>query len=200
MHIWIDNTQLADATDINAALDQARAHTESSGRLIIDILVDGHPAPDELFEDEPQGLGSINELRFTTADTKELIVETGQTAIDSIQLIQADQQAATQQLRSGDLEDSMETMRAIMEGWQAVRDIVDQLAQIAQININELKVDTHTGNQIIDALSSALTEVRENLKNEDWSSLGDTIEYDLNELAAQWSSLLNAIVNHVQAS
>ncbi len=200
MHIWIDNTQLTDAPDLDAALEQARLHAESQGRLIVDILVDGQPAPDEIFDDQPQGLDSINELRFTTADTNQLVVETVNTAIDSIQLLKADQAAGTQQIRSGDLSDAMNTMRSIMEGWQALRDIADQVAQVTQIDIPSLKIGPHLGSEIVDSLSKALSEVRETLQNEDWSSLGDIIEYDLDELATKWSALLNALIQGVQPS
>jgi len=200
MQIWIDNTQLSDAPDLNAALEQARVHAETGGRLIVDILVDGQPAPDELFDDEPEGLDEINELRFTTADTNELIIETAQTAIESVELLKADLEAGAQQIRAGDLQDSMETMRSILDGWQAMRDIVDQITQITSIDIQSIKVGEEMGSEIIDSLSKSLSEVRETLQNEDWSSLGDVIEYDLNELAVKWSAMLSALIEAVKSS
>jgi len=200
MHIWIDNTQLTDAPDLNTALEQARVHAESTGRLIIDILVDGQPAPDEIFDDEPQGLGDINELRFTTADTNELVIETAQTAIDSIDLLKADQEEGAKLIRAGDITDSMETLRSVLEGWQAVRDIVDQIAQLTEIDIPTLQVGHEKGSEIIESLSKSLAEVRETLQNEDWSSLGDVIEYDLNELAVKWSALLSALIQGIKST
>jgi len=200
MHIWIDNTQLSDAPDLNAALEQARVHAETTGRLIVDILVDGQPAPDEIFENEPEGLGPINELRFTTANTNELIAETAQTAIESIELLKDDLDQGAQQIRSGDLQDAMETMRSIMESWQAMRDIVDQITQITSTDLTTLKVGESLGSEIIDLLSNSLSEVREALQNEDWSLLGDVIEYDLNELAVKWSALLSALIQAVKAT
>jgi|GEM_PF-1767314 len=200
MQIWIDNTQQTDATDLGDALEQARIHAESSGRLIVDILVDGQPATDELFEDQPEGLGSINELRFTTADTSAIIAETAQTAIESIELLKADQEAGAQQIRAGELEDAMQTLQAIMEGWLAMRDVVDQITQIAQIDISSVKVGNETGSDSVQSLSNALAEVRETLQNEDWSSLGDVIEYDLNELAGKWATLLQSLIQSVQTT
>ncbi len=199
MQIWIDNTQLNDAPDLSAALDLAREHAESAGRLIVDILVDGQPAPDSIFEEDSPDHSSINEMRFTTADIKALIVESAQTAIDSIELLKSDQDAGVEQIRSGEIADSMETMRSIMEGWQAVRDIVDQIAQLAGIDIPSFSVGADTGAQIVQSLSDALSEVRETLQNEDWSSLGDVIEYDLTEQAAKWSSLLSALIQRVES-
>ncbi|MBL4809382.1 MAG: hypothetical protein JKY43_04910 [Phycisphaerales bacterium] len=200
MHIWIDNTQLTDAQDLNAAMDMARDHADSTGRLIVDILVDGQPAPDEIFDEEPEGFGNISELRFTTADTNALIVEAAQTAIESIELLRADHDAGSKQIRSGDIPDAMETIRSILEGWQAMRDIVDHITQIANIDPKTLKVGDQLGSEIIDSLLKLLSEVGETLQNEDWSSLGDVIEYDLNELTVKWSAMLSALIVAVKSS
>lgn len=200
MQIWIDNTQISDAQDINDAIDQARIHAESSGRLIVDILVDGQPAPDELYGETPETLGPIQELRFTTADTQSMVNESIETAIDSIELLKADQAQGAQQIRSGELGDAMESLRAVLEGWQAIRDMADQIAQITNIDIQTLQVGDEPGSQIVESLSKALSEVRETLQNEDWSSLGDVIEYDLEELATKWSALLTALLKSDQSS
>lgn len=200
MNIWIDDNKLSDAQDLDAALEQARVHAESQGRLIVDILVDGQPATDALFDEDAKDLPPINELRFTTADTGSLIIDTAQTAIESIELLKADQDAGAEQIRSGDLEGAMESLRAIMEGWTAMRDIVDQITQITNTDLATLKVGDQLGSEIIDSLSNSLEEVRETLKNEDWSSLGDVIEYDLSERATKWAALLSALIQGVQST
>ncbi|MBO6512681.1 MAG: hypothetical protein JJ974_01795 [Phycisphaerales bacterium] len=194
MQIWIDNTQLSDAPDIGEAIEQARLHAENAGRLIVDILVDGQPAPDELYGDTPETLGPIEELRFTTADTRSMVNESINTAIDSIELLKADQAQCAQQIRSGELGDSMETLRSILEGWQAIRDMADQITQITNLDIQSVQIGSEHGSEIVQSLSTALSEVRETLQNEDWSSLGDVIEYDLEELATKWSALLGALI------
>lgn len=193
MNIWIDEHQITDAPDLDTALEQARVHAESQGRLIVDILVDGEPATDAFFDEDSASLPPINELRFTTANTTDMVNETLQTTVESIELLKADQAAGVQQLREGNIADSMESMRAIMEGWQAIRDIVDQIAQITNIDIFKLQAGDKTGSELVESLSKSLAEVRETLNTEDWSSLGDIIEYDLTELADQWSTLLEAM-------
>ncbi len=193
MNIWIDDTQIEQTDDLDTALETARLHAESQGRLIVDILVNGQPATDAFFEESMESLPPITDLHFTTADTATLVSETIETAIESITLLKADQQAGAQQLREDDMENAMQTLRAIMEGWQAMRDIVDQITQITDLDINTLTVDQQPATQIVEKLSKSLGDVRETLKNEDWSLLGDVIEYDLNELADQWSSLLSAM-------
>ncbi len=193
MNIWIDDTQLESAADLDTALEQARLHAESQGRLIVDILVDGQPATDAFFDEDASDLPPISELRFTTANTAALVNDTIDTAIESIDLLKADQQAGALQIREGDMDNAMQSLRAIMEGWQAMRDIVDQITQVTDLDINTLSVNQQPATEIVNKLSKSLEDVRETLKNEDWSLLGDTIEYDLNELADQWSTLLSSM-------
>ena len=127
-------------------------------------------------------------------------MDNAQTAIESIELLKADQEAGAQQIRSGELEDAMQTLQAIMEGWLAMRDVVDQITQIAQIDISTVQVGNETGSDSVQSLSNALAEVRETLQNEDWSSLGDVIEYDLSELAGKWATLLQSLIQTVQTT
>jgi hypothetical protein len=193
MHVYLDDTKLADAPSAEEAIDLARDAIKDSDRIIIDINADGAPAPDAIFEGDTQGL-EFSELRFVTAKTSAFLTETAHAAKDSLELIRADQKAAAERLRTGEMEDAMQTLQGVMEGWQAVRDVVDQVAQLASIDLGSLQAGDTKGDELIASLGASLTEVRDTLKGEDWASLGDAVEYDLDELAAKWSTLLDALI------
>lgn len=195
MRVYIDDTQLSDADNIEHAIDLARDHIQDQPRLIVDVLADGEPATQQHLENPGAVIG---ELRFETADTGAFLTETAHTAKDSIRLIQDDQTTCAAKLRTGELEGAMQSLAAIMDGWQAVRDIVDQVAQLAQIEIATLSVDDQTGAALTQGLSEALTEVRESLQTQDWATLGDVVEYDLQTHATRWSALLDAMIDRTQ--
>lgn len=193
MHVYLDDTQLADTETADQAIDLARDAIRDTDRIIIDINADGQPAPDAIFEDGTTEL-AFNELRFVTAKTSAFLAETAHAAKDSLELIRADQKAAAERIRTGEMEDAMTTLQGVMEGWQAVRDVVDQVAQLAGVELGSLQADEKSGDELIAALGASLTELRDTLKNEDWASLGDVVEYDLDELAAKWSALLDTLI------
>jgi len=205
MQLFIDNTQLDTADNLEAAFGIARKHAEDAGRLIIDIQADGQPIDDSLIDEPPTDAAGINELRLTTTDFNAFLIETIETAKDALVSTQGDQIEAADQIRTGELEPAIESLKSVLEGWHAVRDVVGQSAALAGIDIDTLEITdakgtTITGAQCVDALSKALAEVRNCLGKSDWASLGDAIEYDLEDQANTWTALLNAMIKVISSS
>ena len=199
MQLWIDDTQLDSLDNLEAAFEIARKHAEESGRLIIDIQADGQPINDELLDQPPTDAGGITELRLTTTDYNAFLTETLASAQDALESTREDQVSAGDQIRTGDIEPAIESLKAVLEGWHAVRDVVEQSAALASIDINTLEITDakgtkSTGGQCVEALSKALAEVRNCLGKSDWASLGDAIEYDLDDQINTWNALLDAMI------
>lgn len=205
MQLWIDDTQIDTVESIEAAFEIARKHAEEANRLIIDIQADGQPIDDALLDKPPADSGGITELRLTTTDHGTFLIETINSAKDALELTREDQIAAADQIRTGELEPAIESLKAVLEGWHAVRDVVGQSAALAEINIDTLQITdakgvTSTGAQCVDALPKVLSEVRGCLGKQDWASLGDAIEYDLDDQITTWHALLNAMIKSISTS
>ena len=203
MQLWIDDTQHDTTDNLEAAFEIARKHAEESGRLIIDIQADGQPIDDALLDEPPTDAAGINELRLTTTNYSAFLIETLATAKDALESTRGDQIEAADQIRTGELEPSIESLKAVLEGWHAVRDVVGQSAALADINVDTLEITdakgtTTSGAQCVDALSKVLAEVRNCLGKSDWASLGDAIEYDLDDQVNTWNALLNAMIQQIQ--
>ncbi|PCI09728.1 hypothetical protein COB72_05715, partial [bacterium] len=160
---------------------------------------------DALLDEPPTDDAGINELRLTTTDYNAFLIETIETAKDALVSTQGDQIEAADQIRTGELEPAIESLKSVLEGWHAVRDVVGQSAALAGIDIDTLEITdakgtTITGAQCVDALSKALAEVRNCLGKSDWASLGDAIEYDLEDQANTWTALLNAMIKVISSS
>ncbi len=199
MRVYIDNTELEANNSIADALDAAREHAENDGRLIIDILADGQTIDDAMLDNPPSDSGGISELRLTTTDPVAFLMETFASARESLALVREDQSTAADHLRKGDLEPAVEALNAVLTGWQAVGDVVAQSAELAEIDLNTFEFDGLHAKDVIEKLGDTLFEIRTNLTHQDWSSLGDAIEYDLDDLAKQWDALLGALAKRVQS-
>ncbi len=199
MRVYIDNTELEANNSIADALDAAREHAENDGRLIIDILADGQTIDDAMLDNPPSDSGGISELRLTTTDPVAFLMETFASARESLALVREDPSTAADHLRKGDLEPAVEALNAVLTGWQAVGDVVAQSAELAEIDLNTFEFDGLHAKDVIEKLGDTLFEIRTNLTHQDWSSLGDAIEYDLDDLAKQWDALLGALAKRVQS-
>ncbi len=205
MQLWIDNTQLDASDSLEAAFEIARKHAEDAGRLIIDIQADGQPIADALLEEPPSDSAGINELRLTTTDFNAFLIETISTAKEALEGTRQEQNEAADQIRTGEFEPAVESLKSVLEGWHAVRDVVGQSAALAGFEIDELRVTDakgteHTGNECVAQLPVALGEIRNCLGKQDWSSLGDALEYDLDDQATLWDGLLDAMIARIQAT
>lgn len=199
MRVYIDNTELEANNSIADALDAAREHAENDGRLIIDIIADGQTIDDAMLDNPPSDNGGISELRLTTTDPVAFLMETFASARESLALVREDQSTAADHLRKGDLEPAVEALNGVLTGWQAVGDVVAQSAELADIDLNTFEFDGLQAKGVIEKLGDTLFEIRTNLTHQDWSSLGDAIEYDLDDLAKQWDALLGALAQRVQS-
>jgi len=193
MQVFIDDTRLDDAPDAPAAIELARDHVQGTDRLIIEVAADGKPAPDTLFDGSDDGAG-LAELRFTTAATGAFLAESVHAAKDSLHALRERQKTAAEQIRAGEMTEALGTLGEVLEGWGALRDVVDQVAQLAGIDLASLATPSGTGADHIGDLSKALIEVRDTVESKDWASLGDTLAYDLDELIDRWSALLDALI------
>ena len=203
MQLWIDETQLKTDDNLELAFEIARKHAEETGRLIVDIQADGQPIDDDLLDTPPSDTAGISELRLITTDFVSFLTETMHSAKEALELTRSDQISAADQIRTGELEPAVESLKAVLEGWHAVREVVEQAATLAEINVDALSITdgagtTTNGQQTIDALSKALAEVRNTLSKKDWASLGDAIEYDLDDQINAWNALLNAMIEHIK--
>lgn len=198
MRVTIDNTEIQTSHSIADALDAAREHAEKSGRLIVDISADGEPIDDALLDNPPEDSGGIKHLELTTTDPVAFLVETFTSARESLTLVREDQGTAADHIRTGALEPAIESLNAIMTGWQAVGDVVSQAAELADIDLNAFTFADTSAGECINKLSETLFEIRTNLTHQDWSALGDSIEYDLDEQAQQWDALLEALTQRVR--
>lgn len=199
MRVWIDSTELENTDSVSDALDRARAVSEDSGRLIVDITADGEPIDETLLDDPPGDTAGIDELRLTTTDPVAFLIETFASARESLALVREDQGTAAGHLRTGDLQPAVEALNAVLTGWQAVGDIVGQSAELARIDLTTFEFDGRRAYDCITQLGQSLGEIRTNFEREDWSSLGDTIEYDLDEQAQRWDAMLGALSQRVRS-
>ncbi len=178
--------------------------TRPLGRVIIEVKADGLPLADDLVAAPPESAGGHSELRFTSADPRQLVRVTLMDAADALSTAQADQLAAADLINSGQTGPALEHLRSALATWQAVQDVLDRSAQLLGLNLSKLGgtaipgLDSDEGfTPALEALTSHLSCVRTGLSDQDWSALSDTIGYDLDAQVNLWKRLLKGLADHV---
>ncbi len=195
MRVIMDGQTVTDhAAGIAQALDLVRRKADELGRLVIEVSADGQPAAD-LLDRMPQDTAGVAELGVTTAEKSLFLRETLLDARDTLERTRADQQSAAAQVDSGEVAQALGSLRAIVEGWQLVRSVVDQAAALLGASLHELRAGDTPGDEVIHALAADLVALRDAVSREDWSVLSDTLACDLDARAEQWLGLIAVLTD-----
>lgn len=195
MRVTMDGQTVTDhAAGIAQALDLVRRKAHELGRLVIEVSADGQPAG-ELLDRMPQDTAGVSELGVTTAEKSLFLRETLLDARDTLERTRADQQSAAAQIDSGEVAQALQALRAIVEGWQLVRSVVDQAAALLGVPLHQLRAGDTPGDEVIRALAGDLVALRDAVSREDWSALSDTLACDLDARADQWLGLIAVLTD-----
>ncbi len=205
MNVFLDGHPLrTPRPTLAGAFEAAIEATRPTGRVIIEVKADGLPLADDLVASPPDSAADHAELRFTSADPRQLVKVTLMDAADALGTAQADQLAAADLINSGQTGPALEHLRAALSTWQAVQDVLDRSTQLLGLNLSTLGgaaipgLDPEEGfTPALESLTTHLSSVRTGLAAQDWSALSDTIGYDLDAQVGVWKRLLTGLADHV---
>ncbi len=213
VNIFLDGHPLrAPRPTLSGAFEAAVEATRSGGRVIIEVKGDGLPLADDLVAAPPDVAAGITELRFTSADPRQLVRVTLLDAADALSTAQADQLSAADLINSGQTGAALEHLRGALTTWQAVQDVLERSSQLLGLDLSSLDgklgsgvaggpasgLDPEMGfGRALETLTTHLASVRTGLTAQDWSALSDTVGYDLDAQIDVWKRLLAALAEHV---
>ncbi len=191
MRVTMDGQTITDqAEGVAQAIEMVRERAESLGRLVIEVIADGQPAPD-LLDAMPADPAGVRELGVTTAKKSLFLRETLAQARETLERTRADQAQAAGRIDAGEIAEALGSLRAIIEGWQLVRAVVDQAAALSGLVCDDLRSGDEPGGVVVRALADDLVALRDAVSREDWSGLSDNLACDLDARAVQWIGLID---------
>lgn len=189
MRVYLDGQPVANAgTTLADALSAARAAVGS--RLLVEATADGAPIPEDHFDLPPATSPYAGELRFTSADPVALARCTLGEAGDVLVTIRNQQKRAAACVQSGRVAEALPTISEVLAGWSAIRQAVEVVIQPALgLQFAPAAADALPGN--ISGLAQQLGAMKRALSSQDWAGLGDSLAYDLDDMADRWTGYLS---------
>lgn len=195
MRAWLDDAPLTvTAPTIAAGLDAARRRAESSGRVVVEATIDGHPIPESVLLEPP--VDEVDaELRFLSADPGELVANTLRGVAETLAAAKSDQQAAAELIQTGRMPEAMERLQTALRTWETVRQVVADGCSLMGQPSDEVRITLATGDvrrlgDATAALAGALNEIKRAFGTQDWPALADALGFDLQDQADAWQDLL----------
>lgn len=219
MQVFLDDQKLdvaaPPAPTLARALAAARDLAERQGRVIVEATHDGMPiATEHLEEASPTSGGSTSssvafhgEVRFVSAEPRSLVKVTWQDVAEALRRTEADQTKAAELLHMGKLEEAMEYLGASLGVWENVRQAVLNGAALVGLDLETVVIDQHhpdkpsmTVAERVGGLVEHLQNVKRAIQAQDWSSLADTLEYELCEESRLWQRVLTQMAGAIRIS
>lgn len=208
MRVFLDDKPLDQAgaslaTAIRAAGDAA----ERAGRVVIEVKFNGAPVDGPTLDHPPTTpAADTDEVRFITTDPRALVATSLQDAADLLAGVRQAQRQAAAALHGAKYDDAMAGLSQSVEAWDTVRRVVDGSAALLRLDLSAVRTPDGTPGgtprpvtESIAALAALLDRLRSALATQDWSALGDVLEFDLDEQAERWDTVLRSLAGFVRS-
>ena len=200
MRVLLDERPCEISADtVMQAISAAAQIAEERGRLIVEIMVDGR-AWSNADLDAQQAPQSAEEIRLTSANPIELVLQTLSDAKEALGDADALQQSAAELLQAGNTKEGMNKLGEALSIWTSVQQAMSMGCELADVDLNDFKTAASIdATATIDQLNDRLRSLHAALENNDLIALSDTLLFELPEAVLRWRELLNAICQSIHA-
>jgi hypothetical protein len=199
MQTFIDGQPLNSSTPVTTLGAALAAVRERSGdRLVIEVEADGVSVPGEHLSQPPSTSPYASVLRFKTADAATLLRDSLMYASTAVRELRPRQIAAAEMIQSSKTSDAMVALTDVLTCWEQAKQVL-QLAGTLGVTAPAGLGDTEISGAVGE-LTRTLEEIKRSLREQDWSSLSDTLAYDMPGLSDRWGTMLGELAVNCRRS
>lgn len=179
-----------------AAFEIARAAAQAEGRVIVDVLINGQRASEDVIDHPSDKPAGDIEFKCITADPCALVSQSLREVASTLDSARSAQEEAAGALQQGRMDEAFALIADIMDVWDSLRRVVDQGPALIGETIHDYPLINAAGQPIdshaqIEQLSTTLQDIKGAVGLQDWSTLADLLSNELDSAADQWVTLLN---------
>lgn len=194
MRVLIDDAQSnIDADTVGEAIAAAAGLAEKSGRMIVEVIVDGVHWTETQITSAEFISRDAEEVQLLSDDPRRLVQQTFEDAGEALSRCDALQREAAELIQSNQMDQAMQRLGEAMDIWQSVQGAVEQGSALLNIELGALSVDGVEASAVLGQLNEQLLAVRDALKGSDPVGLSDTLLYVLPDVIELWRGLLDVL-------
>jgi len=144
----------------------------------------------EHLENPPESDPYAERLEFVTADPVALLRVTMGEASEHLETIRGHQRKAADTIFGGDVNLSLAEIQAALEGWTSIRAAIELV--LNALGASAALEPRETLESALSDLAGELSALRDSLEAQDWSSVADALEGELDEQATRWRDWFEA--------
>lgn len=199
MSTFVDD-QPVDLTgdDLGSLLASARSHLAPSGRVIVDVQIDGEQLTNEQLSDQQAVKTAGREVRLYTADPQTLAVDTLRQVHGRLHEAGQMQQRAAELLQQDQTAEALQQVASAIEIWLQTQQAVQHSSELLSVDLDALTVDNQPLSELTDGLITQLKELKESLNAGDTVGLADALAYEWPQTVERWERLVNALIERIE--
>jgi cell wall assembly regulator SMI1 len=178
------------------ALDTARAAAATSGRLIIEVRVDG-----ELWDGDADAAVAGRPaamVAFRTVEPKVLVRSAWRDLVELSGSVAQAQQDTAAKLQAGDIPGAMSELHGVLEAWQTIQRGVCEGAALLSVEPEEVLAGVTTttgkdGSTLFPELVVELKKIHQAVSDQNWPDLADFLLDEMGDVAESWRTTLSTL-------
>ena len=198
MAIYLDDqpVQLG-GDDLAAVLDAAKQQLAHSGRVVVEVSVDGKTLTNDELQDQIHSAVGSGEMRLYTADPNDLVRSTLEMLLGQLDEARQHQSDAAERLHQDERDEAMSLISQAMDVWMQTQQAVAHSVNLTDINIETIDVEGTPGRALIDQLIDQLKSLRDTIEAGDSVALADALAYEWPQIADRWQKMLLKIIEQI---
>lgn len=199
MAVRIDDEPVAlEANSLRSLLAAARDHLAPSGRMVVQVQVDGEPVIDEALDSDHPTDFSQAEVQVYSAKPADLAVGALEQARAQIAEASGLQEQAAELLQKDEPAEALTQVGASIRGWIQAQQAVTGVAQLMGLDLTAVAVDDETVAARTQELLTRLVELKGLIEANDHVALADALAYEWPETTDRWDAALGALVSEIE--
>lgn len=199
MHVLLDDkTVPVEEATFAAAMDAGRREAERRGRVLVEVRVDGQPAPENWLDAPEAEQCRPSEVRFVSADPVSLVRVTLLEVADALEKSRSVQQRAAELIQEGRLDLAMNPLAEAVGAWSNVQQAVSNGA--ALLGLDPPALEAATGRPLgtmIEDLADHLRRLKAAIQGEDWTTVADILGYDMDDRCVSWGEAIRGLAANI---
>jgi hypothetical protein len=198
MRILLDNRETSLRADtVAVALQEAAILVERTGRMIVEVEVDGTTWGEEDLADASHTARGAVEVRFATAHPAELLRDTLAHATDAVLNAEQIQRNAARLLQANRDGEGLQSLLEALAIWGSVQTAVSRGLELGVVSRDSLKAGGIDLDGAVAVLDKQLRALRDAMQSQDPTAVSDCLMYEFPATAKRFAETLAAMTNAV---
>jgi hypothetical protein len=202
MHVYVDDNPFAVVGLANKTLREIaqdiRQELAPRKRMLVAIYTNGQLVCAADLEAALDSLaGRYERIDFQSAIPQTLAREVLQQARELVSEATPICQQAGEMLSSGQTARAMELLGNCFGVWSQVQESMSRSVDLLGLDLSRMQIEGKKADQLLNEFAAQLRTVKDALENRDYVQLADILQYELQDVAPRWQSLLDQVVAQI---